>query len=114
MARHYTPELKTLFDGFFLALPNVKTGQMFGHPNYKIEGKTFAFLVEGGIALKLPLDVVAELLTQDNTALFAPGGMPMKRWVQIFLPDGTDYKRYDPYYQQAIEHVLEEVAREKK
>jgi hypothetical protein len=82
-----------------------------GHPGYFIAGKMFAFLVEGGFAMKLAEGPREALLAQPNTATFSPGGQPMRNWVEVHLAQAEDYEQYQDYLQQAIEFVLEEAAK---
>jgi hypothetical protein len=111
---HYQPEHKTAVDALLLGMPGVSTGQMFGHPSYKITGKVFAALMENGIILKLPQVTVNDLLTRENVTSFAPGGTPMRLWVLIEMRSADDYAQYMAYYREAWEFVANESGKNKK
>ena len=105
---HYLPEHKTAVDALLLGMPGISTGQMFGHPSYKIAGKMFAALMEEGIILKLPQATINDLLTRGNVSSFAPGGTPMRLWVLIEVSDPAGYAQYVDYCQEALEFVARE------
>ena len=109
--QRYHPDHKAALDALLLGVPGVTPGQMMGHPGYFIAGKMFAFLVEEGFAMKLPDKPKKVLLAQDNTALFAPGGTPMRNWVQVRMDSPADYAGYTDYLRQAIEFVLEQASK---
>jgi hypothetical protein len=111
---HYQPEHKAAVDALLLGLPGVTTGQMFGHPSYKIAGKVFASLMENGIILKLPQATVNDLLKRENVTSFAPGGTPMRLWVLIEMSGADEYAQYMAYYQEAWEFVASESEKSKK
>jgi hypothetical protein len=109
--QRFNSDHKAALDAFLLGVPGVTPGQMMGHPGYFIAGKMFALLVEDGFAMKLPDEPKKILLAQDNTALFAPGGTPMRNWVQVRLEDSAVFAGYGDYLRQAIEFVLEQAAK---
>ncbi len=105
----YNPDHKTVMDAMLLGVPGVEAGQMMGHPGYKIAGKMFAFLMEDGVAIKLPEEACRELLARPQVIPFAPGGgTPMRHWVQVNLPDAASYTGYQSYFELAVEFVLDQ------
>ncbi|MBI5960812.1 MAG: MmcQ/YjbR family DNA-binding protein [Chloroflexi bacterium] len=114
MSQHYHPDHKPAVDALLLALPDVSTGQMFGHPSYKIAGKMFAALMLEGIILKLPKETISDLLQRENVSSFAPGGTPMTGWVLIEIATPEGYAAYQSYYVQALEYVAAEAAKKPK
>ncbi|SRR5690606_30946493 len=107
----FNPAHKRVIDSILDGVPGVTERKTFGHPAYYIRGKMFAALVEDGLALKLPQDVVEELVRQATCMPWAPGGVPMGGWVQIVLPDAEAYRDYTPYLEQSVGYVSQQAAR---
>lgn len=64
------------------ALPDTRVGKMFGYPALYGGGKMFACAYGDGVALKLPADVVAELIEEGGFEPFQPYGRArMREWV---------------------------------
>ncbi|NLX11494.1 MAG: MmcQ/YjbR family DNA-binding protein [Chloroflexi bacterium] len=111
MSARYKPDHKTVIDALLLGVEGISTRQMFGHPGYQIAGKMFAYLMEEGVAVKLPPEAVQAMLKQPHVVPFTPmGGTPMRGWVQINLPDADGYRAYSGIFEQAVEYVLEQAA----
>jgi hypothetical protein len=114
MSQHYHPDHKPVVDALLLALPDVATGQMFGHPSYKIAGKMFAALMLEGIILKLPKETISDILQRDNVSSFAPDGRPMTGWVLIEIAAPEGYAEYQPYFRQSYDFVASEATKTPK
>src|SRR3954470_21661836 len=67
--------------------PRVTMGTGFGpKAGMRVDGRIFAMLVHGGIALKLPGDRVQTLIDTGAGQVFGMGKKrPMKEWVSISL-----------------------------
>lgn len=67
--------------------PRVTSGTGFGpKAGMRVEGRIFAMLVHGGIAVKLPQDRVVTLVESGVATPFGMGGKrPMKEWAAIPL-----------------------------
>jgi hypothetical protein len=67
--------------------PRVTMGTGFGpKAGMRVDGRIFAMLVHGGIALKLPGDRVQTLIERGTGSKFGTGKKrPMKEWVSIAL-----------------------------
>lgn len=64
-------------------------GAGFGRSALRYEGKIFAMLVRGRLALKLPASRVAALISSgDGVAFDANKGTPMREWLS--LDPGSD------------------------
>ncbi len=63
----------------------VSTGQMFGMPCLKINGKAFAGLYQGAMVFKLHGAAHAGALALSGAQIFDPSGRgrAMKEWVQV-------------------------------
>lgn len=64
---------------------DVTTGEWFGKPCLKVQGKIFAALWRGDMAFKLTGEAHCKALQVEGAHLFDPRekGHPMKEWVQI-------------------------------
>lgn len=64
---------------------NAISGQMFGKPCFKINGKAFICFFENAMVFKLTGDVHKQALELNDSLLFDPSGKkrPMKEWVQV-------------------------------
>ena len=58
-----------------------RRGAMFGYPAFYAGGKLFACVFEDFVALKLPQDVVAALVTKPGFTPFRRMGRTMREWV---------------------------------
>lgn len=67
--------------------PRVSMGTGFGpKAGMRVDGRIFAMLVHGGIAIKLPRDRVQTLVDTGAGQVFGMGKKrPMKEWVSIAL-----------------------------
>ena len=67
------------------SISNVVTGQMFGKPCVKVNGKAFLSFFKGCMIFKLTEDAHNNALSLDGACLWDPSGKsrPMKEWVQI-------------------------------
>lgn len=98
---------KDVLDRLLLQDPRVRPGAMFGYPAYYVGRKMAMCLYEGGVGLKVPEGVVAQLLEGDPNAVpFQPlGKRRMREWVQINLENSDEYGRYVSVFEQSIEYV---------
>ena len=87
-----------------LAGKGAEASKMFGMPTWKVGGKAFGGIPEGGgLVFKLPPDAVADALKLKGAELFDPGmGRPMKEWVVV--PE-AQAKHWPELAQTAIEYV---------
>jgi hypothetical protein len=81
-------EAKTVFNDLakqMAVLPGGGTGQMFGMPVAKVNGKAFMGFFQEDIILKLDTEPRKEALPLTGAHLFDPmgSGRVMKEWVQI-------------------------------
>lgn len=73
-------------------LPKVTVGQKFGHVNFTVRKKVFAFSRPDGVAMKLPLATVDALVLQKKAARLVMGQKVMKEWVVLKHPKPADYR----------------------
>lgn len=80
------------------------TGQMFGMPCLKINGKTFAGLYNEAMTFKLGGAAHAGALALPGARLFDPSGLgrPMKAWVELTVEHAA---RWLDYGRQALDFV---------
>lgn len=94
-----------VMDDLLLPIPGVKGGKAFGYPAYKVNGKIFCFVVDHGIALKLPAKRVQALIAErDEASAFEAGGT-WKEWVVVAHDDAEDYRRHEDLYHESLEFV---------
>ena len=80
------------------------TGQMFGMPCLKNNGKAFAGYYHGAMVFKLGTPVHADALALPGARLFDPSGLgrPMKEWVVV---PGEHVSRWLELAQEALHYV---------
>ncbi len=105
---NHRPEVKAFLDDLLIGMPGVKAGKSWGYPSYKINGKIFAFVGGEGIALKLPVKRVQELVAQGGCvrAFEVAEGIVWKAWVSIDRADPNDYEQDMPLFEESIAFVL--------
>lgn len=102
----FDPAVKEVLDAMLLENIEVEPGKAFGLPAYYVSGKMFAAVYEGGATIKVPEELVAELLERDGISRFRPMGRhAMKSWVLIEREDPQDLRRDAGLFQAAFEHV---------
>lgn len=77
-----------------LAEHNAESGQMFGKPCLKINGKAAIARYQDCIVFKLPAEPLQLALNYDGSELWNPSGKgrAMKEWVQIPLANQENYR----------------------
>ena len=80
------------------------TGQMFGMPCLKNNGKAFAGYYHGAMVFKLGAPAHADALALPGARLFDPSGLgrPMKEWVVV---PGEHVCRWSELAQEALHYV---------
>lgn len=71
----------------FLARPRVSKGKMLASEALRIDGKSFAYLSEAGLVLKLPEPVAAGLVDEMRATSLEVGKRVMREWVVIPAAD---------------------------
>ncbi|MHB8896113.1 MAG: hypothetical protein ACYC99_13185 [Candidatus Geothermincolia bacterium] len=102
----FEPAVKEALDAFLLDNPEVEPGKAFGMPAYYINGKMFAGVFADGATVKVPEDMVEELLSREGFSRFEPmEGRSMKNWLLIRRADPADYVKDKDVFQIAFENV---------
>ena len=80
---------------------------MTGLCAYFINKRMFACICNGGVGIRLPAAVAAELqFSRDNVVPFQPKGRPSTReWIQINHADFADYEKDLEIFNSSIEFV---------
>ena len=88
----------------YTEVPGVTRTSMMGHPSLKVGRSIFASGRHGGdaVALRLPAERVAALIADGTGAPFAPGGAPVKTWVQV---EGVAWDRLVDLADEAFENA---------
>jgi hypothetical protein len=105
---HFNSEHKAVLDEMLLDHPLVRPGKMFGYPAYYVGKKVCICMYQQGISVKLPRQTVEKLLDTDpNAAPFQPNeGRIMREWVLITLNQSSEYRRYQPLFEESIHFVF--------
>ncbi len=99
----FNPENKKAVDSLLLRLPLVTPGKMFGYPAYYINKKMFACIYEEGVGIKIPADLVKELIGKKGILHFQPLGRAiMKEWIQINHDNPEDYSNDIEIFKKSI------------
>src|SRR5688572_11935696 len=104
---NYDTDKKDIMDGLLLGMPGVKGSKAFGYPAYKVNGKVFAFVGSHGIAIKLPLKRVQELIAaKDAMKPFeVADGIVWREWVSIDYPQSDDYVQEIDLFEESLTFV---------
>jgi len=104
----FNPEVKEVLDSFLLENPEVEAGKAFGLPGYYVNGKMFASVYENGATIKVPSEMMAELLERDGISEFRPMDKHvMKYWVLIEREDPEDLVEDRELFQKAFDYVYD-------
>ena len=110
----FDPRVKEALDSFLLENVEVEPGKAFGLPAYYVNGKMFAGVYEDGATIKVPEDMIADLLSRDGISEFRPMEKhTMKNWVIIRRENPDDYIKDKDLFQAAFDHVFL-ISQEKK
>ena len=88
-------------------LSKVTVGQKFGHVNFTVGKKVFAFSRPDGVALKLPLTTVDSLVLKKKAARLVMGTKVMKEWVMLKHPKPADYRGDLGLFKESLAFVSE-------
>lgn len=107
MPDNYRDDVKEVLDKLLIDMPGVSVGKAFGYPAYKVNRKVFCFVGGAGIAVKLPVERVSELIeAEDTMSAFEPRtGSVWKEWVSIDRTDAEDYRADVALFEEAIGFV---------
>ena len=98
---------KEFLDGLLLKIPGVEAGDMTGLPAYFVAKKMFACICNGGVGVRLPTAIAADLqFSRDNVGPFQPKGRPSTReWIQITRANSADYGQDLDIFKSSIDFV---------
>ena len=99
------PGIQKTLDAHVLPWERVTSRTMFGGVAYMVDGKMFAMLSEGAVAMKLPDQVRARALTLAGVSPFRPMGRSFGRWVQFLVLLEDDVPVLTPWLESAREYV---------
>ena len=87
---------KELYISIGEGLINAESGQLFGKPCFKINGKAFMCFFQNEMVFKLNGDVHSQALNLNGSQLFDPSGKkrPMKEWVQVPYTHKIHWKNF--------------------
>ncbi|MBI1276747.1 MAG: hypothetical protein GC179_01330 [Anaerolineaceae bacterium] len=108
MSQHTYDELrKSKMDEMLLLMPGVKASKAFGYPAYKINGKIFAFVGSKGVAIKLPVSRVQDLIDHHVMKPFEAGeGNIWREWLSIQRDHVEDYEKDAGLFEESVEFLL--------
>ncbi len=86
-------------------LPQVSVGRHIHNANFLVGEKVFAFIKDGGVAMKLPRARIQELMETRNAAPLVMGRRVMKEWVVIKHEDPEEYKKDLDLFNESIAFV---------
>jgi hypothetical protein len=109
LAGKFDEQQKQVMDDMLLGIPGVKAGRMFGYPAYKLDGKAFAFVVQNGVAIKLPQARAEALINAGgDITYFHPGNgtIAWKEWVLIHRESADDYRNDYPLFEESLQFLM--------
>ena len=82
----FQPEHEAAMNRIMENQPDAVSGNVFGYPGYKVNGKVAVGLFSNGITLKVGRDKAADLIAAGKADAFEP--MPGRVWKDLGLADG--------------------------
>jgi hypothetical protein len=73
-------------------LGGAEVTQKFGNASFSISGKVFAFTRPDGLVLKLPADILAQVLAEREAGDLVMGKRVMREWVLLRMKDAEGYR----------------------
>lgn len=64
----------------------------FGNTSFSVNGKVFAFTRPDGLLLKLPVDVLAKVLAEQDAEPLTMGKRTMREWILLRLNGPESYR----------------------
>jgi len=108
-------EVRSAIDSHLLPRPNTASRRQFGGVCYMVQGKMFATLMEGVVAMKLPDQLRQTALTLAGVSPFrAPGGGPFGQWIQFVILLDDDVPSVLPWLEASSDYVDSLPARSKR
>jgi hypothetical protein len=98
-------ELDAFLTGLVGKLPGVAVGQKFGHVNFTVKKKVFAFSRPDGVAMKLPQETADALVSKKKAGRLVMGKRVMKEWILLKHPKTADYKGNLGLFKESIAFV---------
>jgi hypothetical protein len=105
----FRADIKAVLDDMLTPVPGVKASRAFGYPAYKINGRIFAFVGDGGIIFKLSPQRAEALRAEPPFTPFrtTPGGKPWTGWVSLDLEDAQEYQAFFDLLMESLTFVGE-------
>jgi len=102
----YDKHIKKALDCHILEWKNVAVKTMFGGSCYSVEGKMFAALMEGVVAIKLPDELRTRALSLAGVSPYrSPSGGSFGQWVQLVILLEDDVAVVIPWLEAAFNYV---------
>lgn len=86
-------------------LPGAEVNGKFGGASFFIGGKVFGFSRPRGLVLKLPEEVIAQLVSSREAQHLVMGKRVMREWVLLSLPSRESYVDEVPLLKSAMAFV---------
>jgi len=102
----HSPEIAGRIACLLAGIGGIRPGKMFGLPAHYIGRRLFVCVYEQGIALKLPLKRVQELIDTGHCQPFRPLGKAiMRNWTWRPLTESFDPQAEKPLLLESAAHV---------
>jgi hypothetical protein len=102
----HAPEIAGKVAAILAGIGGIRAGKMFGLPAHYVGRRLFVCVYEQGVALKLPLGRVEELIDSGDCQPFRPLNKGvMRNWVWRPLAESFDPQAERPLLLEAAAHV---------
>lgn len=101
-------DLATTLSFMLGSLPEVSVGTHLHNRNFLVGKKVFAFMKDGGVALKLPRPQAQTLVANDQAVPLVMGKRVMKEWVVITYKDPEEATRDLELFRESIAFVAKQ------
>jgi TfoX/Sxy family transcriptional regulator of competence genes len=104
-AQKYRQDVLATVSELLARWPGVTPMAMFGHPGFAVGGKLFAFLYDGGLALKISEERVQAAIARPHVTTLSAYGKTMRAWAYVEHDDPAAYDGDLDLIDAAIAHV---------
>jgi hypothetical protein len=107
-------DLANILSSMLESLPRVRIGRHMNKANFLVGDKVFAFVKDGGVAMKLPKETIAKLIGAADAVPLVMGKRVMKEWVVLQRKDPKAYKKDLALFKESAAFVAAQTSKKSR